>query len=462
MTTSRPTVSIVVCSVGRPAALELCLDALSHLEDVPFEVIVVLGPGAESSAASIAQRAEVATIIHSPERNLSLSRNLGADAARGDVIAFIDDDAYPIESWLADLVPAFDDPEVAATGGETLDYTGWTHQAVASWCTLAGDARPLLAQPTAGLSETPAARTFAYPIGTNLLVRTEALRAVGGFDEQFDYYHDETDLSRRLLDAGWIVRPLPRGTVFHKFLPSSIRSERRIATDRRSILVNRAYFAARHQAPDEGVEQVILDFEAFAALHRRELAEAESTGIVPVGTLAAFDGHRHEAIRRLASWLAAPPLARVHHPDPGAVEVARPRTTLTLRSSVSHIALVAPGGHASTEVEALVTTLVHEGRRVHVIEHGETHSTVDLERGAWRHRLAPGPGVDVLAGDTPPMAPLLAEVARTAATLHPLDVVVGDAADLDSLPARPERRVDIDLLARCTTAAARGALLEPS
>ena len=451
MTDSHPEVSVVICSVGRPAALTLCIEGLAHLEDVTYEIVVVLGPGAETSVADLAARPEIATVVTSPERNLSLSRNLGADVARGSFVAFIDDDAYPSERWLADLIPAFDDPEVGAVGGETLDYTGRTHQAVGSVCSLAGDSRPVLVPPTPGLSETPAARSFYYPIGTNLIVRAEALRSVGGFDEQYDYYHDETDLARRLLDGGWIVRPLPRGHVFHKFLPSAIRGERRIATDRRSIVVNRAYFAARHQAPADGSAQVRSDFEAFADGQQDELAEAESAGLVPSGTLERFVGDRAIATELLEQWLAHPPSPRRHAPLPSAVAVSRSAVLGRQGSSVRHVALIGPDAVATPAVETMAQRLVEAGCRVHLFEHGGTHSTVDLEAGVWRHRVAPGPGVDVLAGAVLPLAGVVDELARTHGEVIALDLIVCDRPVADALDSDSPLTIDLDALERCAT-----------
>ena len=63
MNLGEPTVSIVVCSVGRPDALELCIDGLSRLVDVAFEIVVVLGPGAESSTHRLRERPGIATIV---------------------------------------------------------------------------------------------------------------------------------------------------------------------------------------------------------------------------------------------------------------------------------------------------------------------------------------------------------------------------------------------------------------
>ena len=69
----------------------------------------------------------------------------------------------------------------------------------------------------------PGSREFTYTIGTNSSFRRNILVALGGFDEEFEYYLDETDLCCRITDAGYIVSALDSGFVYHKFLPSQIR-----------------------------------------------------------------------------------------------------------------------------------------------------------------------------------------------------------------------------------------------
>jgi len=52
-------------------------------------------------------------------------------------------------------------------------------------------------------------------VGAVMAVRTDALRAVGGFDEDFFFYHEETDLQYRLLKAGWETWFIPSSQVVH-------------------------------------------------------------------------------------------------------------------------------------------------------------------------------------------------------------------------------------------------------
>lgn len=382
MSLPAPSVSVVIATIDRPAALAACLEGLDRLEGACVEVVVVVGPGGDATLEQLAQSAAVAAVVASPVRNLSRSRNLGLAAASGDLIAFLDDDAVPTERWLADLLPHFDDPEVGAVGGIVFDYTGHSLQARYSRCTPAGDATVVLAPPIRGLTETPASGTFDYPIGTNMVIRASAAADVGGFDEQFDYFHDETDIARRLLDRGWIVRVGSRGGVVHRYLSSATRGVNRIASDRRSILVNRAYFAVRHQLPDQGVAAVRRDFEQFVSHHRNEMVAASFDST----TLSRFEEHVKEASLRLDGWLQTPPAPRRHHHDPTSV-VARHRSTTGTMTLRRHIVVV--GAAPATESDRnLARALASDGHTVRLLDvDGGPHHRVDFGDGFWHHRL---------------------------------------------------------------------------
>ena len=60
--------------------------------------------------------------------------------ARGDFVAFIDDDAVPDEDWLVDAIAAFDSDEVAGVGGFVYDHTGYELQYSYTVCDRMGNA----------------------------------------------------------------------------------------------------------------------------------------------------------------------------------------------------------------------------------------------------------------------------------------------------------------------------------
>ena len=428
-TDQRPHVTIVVSTVDRVDSLRQTLDGLDRLSGVAFEIVVVVGPDSGATVEYLMGRSDLAAIVSNPTRNLSRSRNLGIDVARGEFVAFIDDDAYPSERWLADLLAEFHDDEVGAVGGEVFDYSGYSHQAIYSRSTRAGDASVVLRSPIRGLTETPAAGSFDYPMGTNLIARRSALLEIGGFDEQYDYFLDETDLVRRLLDAGWIVRVVRGGHVFHKFLPSTIRGEERIALDRRSILVNRAYFAARHQAPSESTIAVRSDFEHFIARSRAEIADALEAGIATEDDVSNHELAITEAELRLSGWLREPPRPTRHVANRDLVLRTREVTIEHQDGDHPHLAVVVSSPDQRAALERRSRELAQGAGVVRVITIEGPFSRVDLEGGIWRHRLAPS--LKALPSDVPPSlddpngcATLAEEVDRISREFWPIDLVI--------------------------------------
>ena len=121
----RDAVSVVIPTVDRAEPLERLLRALTLQTYDPVEVVVVLGPTTDDSADRIARLGLPVKLERCAERNLSAARNIGIEAAGGDVVAFIDDDAVPEPVWLAELVAALrEDDETAAAGGLVFDDLG--------------------------------------------------------------------------------------------------------------------------------------------------------------------------------------------------------------------------------------------------------------------------------------------------------------------------------------------------
>jgi O-antigen biosynthesis protein len=121
--TARPEVSVVVCTINRSAALRRCLASLEDLDHPSFEVVVVDNSAGDEQAEAAA--AEVgARYVHQPRPGLSEARNAGGLAARGELVAFIDDDATADRSWLRRHEDAHSESGAAATTGRILPPAG--------------------------------------------------------------------------------------------------------------------------------------------------------------------------------------------------------------------------------------------------------------------------------------------------------------------------------------------------
>ena len=172
----RPAVSVVVCAFTEDRWEDLCrvLGSLRAQTEPPGEIIVVI-----DHCPGLLRRARVAfpdvTVVPNHfQKGLAGGRNTGVAHAWGDVVAFIDDDAYADPEWLSRLADHYMDPSVAGVGG--LVEPAWEHGRPGwfppelDWvvgCSYLG-MRP-------GLGPV---RNF---IGANMSFRREILAEIGGF-----------------------------------------------------------------------------------------------------------------------------------------------------------------------------------------------------------------------------------------------------------------------------------------
>jgi len=266
---TNPTVSLVVVSRGRPDDLRRCLAGLEQLTYRPFEVVVVADPG---GIAAIADWTDDIKWAEYDQANISAARNIGARLAAGNIIAFIDDDAVPEPSWLDFLMPPFLEPQVSIAGGYVLERDGINFQYRANQLDnvanhvpleMTGDAPAVFEAPPGGAIKTE---------GTNFAIRRKALVDLGGFDEAYRYYLDETDLNMRLARVGARTAIVPLAQVHHGFAASERRTTHRRALCLFDIGSSLKTFLRKHAAPQEhavAIDKARRNQRYFQEVHRR-------------------------------------------------------------------------------------------------------------------------------------------------------------------------------------------------
>ena len=197
-----PRVSVVVCSYNGARTIRDALEGLKHLEYPDFEVIVV-DDGSTDETARIASEYDV-TLISTENRGLSAARNTGWQTATGEIVAYLDDDAYPDPHWLHYLAYRYSTGDWVGVGGPNIAPAG------------DGFIADCVSNSPGGPVHVLVSDTVAEHIpGCNCSFRRSALEAVGGFDVRYRAAGDDVDLCWRLEDNGGRIGFHAGGMVWH-------------------------------------------------------------------------------------------------------------------------------------------------------------------------------------------------------------------------------------------------------
>ncbi|MBV9284810.1 MAG: glycosyltransferase family 2 protein [Acidimicrobiia bacterium] len=201
-----PSISVVVCAYNAEDTLDECLTHACALDYPKLEVIVV-DDGSTDATADIARRHDVrlATISHA---GLSTARNEGLRLATGDLVAYLDADAYPQPEWPYYLALGMDAADVGGVGGPNVPPPDDPPAAQRVARAPGGPLHVLLSDDRA-----------EHVPGCNMAFWREVLTEVGGFDPIFTSAGDDVDLCWRVLEHDWKIAFHPAALVWHHRRP---------------------------------------------------------------------------------------------------------------------------------------------------------------------------------------------------------------------------------------------------
>lgn len=233
------TASVVVITYARPDYVQECLTHLRASRTAPLEVIVVDGSPDDRTARLLADEFGEARLIrhHLGRGTMPESRQLGFAAATGDVVAFIDDDAYVYPDWLDEILAPYDDPAVVGVGGRAVNgIPGEEHEG------LGRIGRLLPNGDLTGFFGADPGRELEvdHLLGATMSFRRATLAALGGIRGRYPgtCLCEESDISLRLRAAGGRLVFNPRAVVRHVAAPYTTGGQR---FDRRYL-----YYARRN------------------------------------------------------------------------------------------------------------------------------------------------------------------------------------------------------------------------
>ncbi|VVB99023.1 Glycosyltransferase AglE [uncultured archaeon] len=170
--------SIVVAAYNSMHTIKKTLDALLAQEfSGDFEIIAVNDGSTDGTGEFLDSYAKqektkgILSIIHQPNSGVCRARNAGIRGAKYEIVVNMDHDCIAEKSWLEKMVAGFDSVGIGVVSA--YDYYG----------------------------------------GTSTAFRRELLEKVGGYDEEYRYYREDTDLSFKIMDLGYRFRLVKAGYI---------------------------------------------------------------------------------------------------------------------------------------------------------------------------------------------------------------------------------------------------------
>lgn len=192
--------SVIVPAYNAAGTIGRCLEALAGQTHPPDEVIVV-DDGSTDDTADVAEGFGV-HVIRQRNRGPGAARNRGAAVAQGDILLFTDADCAPGPHWVARMLRAFEDPQVAGAKGV---YGSRQRGLVARFVQLEYEDR---------CERMLDAETIDFVDTYSAAYRRDVFRSVGGFDPSFRMDEDQ-ELSFRLAERGHKLVFVPGARVVH-------------------------------------------------------------------------------------------------------------------------------------------------------------------------------------------------------------------------------------------------------
>ena len=285
-----PSSTVAVCTKDRPDDLRRCLAALCSLEPAAGEIVVVDNAPSDDRTAQACREFPV-RYVREDVKGLNWARTRAAREARGEIIAFTDDDAVPDPRWLGALLEPFRHPAVVATTGLVLPLELETagQEKFEQYCGFSRGFRER-AFDARHISPLGAANVGA---GASMAIRRELVNELGLF--------------RVELDAGTAAQSGGDTYAFYRLL----------SLGHRIVYTPDAIAWHRHRRSPDDLVKVLKSYSVgtYVFLLRCLLFHGE-TGAIRVG-LGWFAGHH---VRQLLRWVSrrpdAPPigltLAEIH------------------------------------------------------------------------------------------------------------------------------------------------------
>jgi GT2 family glycosyltransferase len=219
-----PRVSIILVNFNGIAVILNCLASIQrHLMPGEYEVIVVDNQSTDGSVEAIAQAFPQVQLLLAPRNDgFGAGNNLGAKAAQGEFILLLNSDTEISSNIIPPLLAMINrNAQIGILGPQLRNPDASFQISTSPAISLKGEAAAvkLLRQyerdPESVVQQFSTPQAVDIVVGAAMLIRRSLFESLGGFDEDYFMYFEESDLCQRAREAGWQVWYIPEVQVMH-------------------------------------------------------------------------------------------------------------------------------------------------------------------------------------------------------------------------------------------------------
>lgn len=281
------------------------IEAIRHLGDLDWpaeqlEIVVVENASGDDSAERIATAAPHAVLVKS-KKNLGFAGgcNLGVKKSKGEIVAFLNNDAKPDRGWVREAVRRFEEsPRIGAVASRVLDWEGEKVDFIGSGLTWFG----MGYKPHTGLTipdQPDEPHDVLFGTGSAMFVRRDVYDELGGFDERYFMFFEDVDLGWRLNLKGYRYAYEPGSVAYHKHHASM---EKLGAYKETYLLERNALYTLYKNLGSEKIDETLAatlllsvrrsvargELDSTSYDIRKASADHELTEAIPKDTIASF------------------------------------------------------------------------------------------------------------------------------------------------------------------------------
>lgn len=257
-------VSIIIVSYNSGQYLKNCLESIyGQTKGVSFEIILVDNASTDNSFVTICEAfVSICGLLNKENLGFSAANNIGASHASGKYLLFLNPDTLLVDDAITAMYQFMESagPAVAACGARLQNTDGTYSVSFGNFPTLFQQFsdigfrafykryydRKLSISPPCNFTDP---QPVGYLSGANIFIRKEIFQKIGGFDERYFMFYEDTDLFYRLHKSGYLAWLLPQVTITH-IGSSTIDPDGKFNYSKYSMLEKSKYlfFAKNHGA----------------------------------------------------------------------------------------------------------------------------------------------------------------------------------------------------------------------